>query len=404
MTMEVMQDFINEHVYDVRITRNGRWIDQKCTNDVVCLVADCIVDYLQNGGQQPFESPAIWKSAYASKSVSQFFGKPDTLDFSAHDEFNKFFRQPMKMLAAAGVLKENGKKNNAIQFSVANRELLEFVALRERNAYSFLCSYIEKTLSDSGLWLSFKRFFDGQTKSEFEKLKERYAEFSINNTPIRTKTEAYRIFTKVLNTLACKYHKKGTFHGSLSLTAINFSDICYNRLNWRDELSGKEKSIARKDFKKESKPNESYLDYRINRAIKNLRLFNDKYYGGKSEYMDELGIAANATHIHHIFPKHQFALIADYVENLIALTAAQHMQKAHPAGNTQVISKDYQYLLLMAKIAKIKANILHGEGTPAFYNFNDFIHVLAVGFADPTIERIADNDFERAINAIESNY
>ena len=37
------------------------------------------------------------------------FGKPDPTTDSVIDEYNKFFRQPMKMLAAAGVLKEEKK-------------------------------------------------------------------------------------------------------------------------------------------------------------------------------------------------------------------------------------------------------------------------------------------------------
>ena len=65
MTSDVIQDFINEHTYDIRVTGNGRWIDQKCTMDVVCFVADCIVDYIQAGGQQPFQSPDIWRSERA---------------------------------------------------------------------------------------------------------------------------------------------------------------------------------------------------------------------------------------------------------------------------------------------------------------------------------------------------
>ena len=34
-----IQNFLDAHDYDIRKTHNGRWIDQKCTMDVVCLVA-----------------------------------------------------------------------------------------------------------------------------------------------------------------------------------------------------------------------------------------------------------------------------------------------------------------------------------------------------------------------------
>ena len=45
--------------------------------------------------------------------------------------------------------------------------------------------------------------------------------------------------------------------------------------------------------------------------------------------------------MHHIFPQSEFAEIADYIENLIALTSGQHLQKAHPNGNTRIIDKQY---------------------------------------------------------------
>lgn len=43
MDNTTIQKFLDEHDYDIRKTHNGRWIDQKCTMDVVCLVC-CIVD------------------------------------------------------------------------------------------------------------------------------------------------------------------------------------------------------------------------------------------------------------------------------------------------------------------------------------------------------------------------
>ena len=120
-----MIEFINSHTYDIRKTGNGRWIDQKCAFDAVCFVADCIVNYLDEGGEQPFQSPNIWHQEYSMTYVQALFGKPNpTLDTTL-DEYNKFFRQPLKMLAAAGVLREDGKKNNTIQFSVENEAVLD---------------------------------------------------------------------------------------------------------------------------------------------------------------------------------------------------------------------------------------------------------------------------------------
>lgn len=404
MTNDVVKDFINEHTYDIRVTGNGRWIDQKCTMDVVCFVADCIVDYIQNGGQQPFQSPDIWRSSYAVQSVQDFFGKPDPMNYSAHDEFNKFFRQPMKMLAAAGVLKENGRKNNTIQFSVENMEILEYIALREKNAYNFLCEYIEKTLRDSGLWGSFGRFFEAQDDVEYQNVKDRFTEFSIRYTKINTTVESFRIFTKVLNILACKYRKKGTERGHLSRSFITFDKIMYNQVNWRDELSGKEKNVARRDYIPAPAEDNGYYKYRVNRAIKKLRQFNDKYNRSRSEVTDTMAIGTAATHIHHIFPRSDFEEIADYLENLIALTSGQHLQKAHPEGNTQVIDRDFQYLCLICKTESIKNNIMGMQGVPVIYSFECFTHVLAVGLRKPIFEDLPENDFEAILNQIEVCY
>lgn len=54
MDNTTIQKFLDEHDYDIRKTHNGRWIDQKCTMDVVCLVSDCIVEYTSNREDKRF--------------------------------------------------------------------------------------------------------------------------------------------------------------------------------------------------------------------------------------------------------------------------------------------------------------------------------------------------------------
>ena len=46
MDNTTIQKFLDEHDYDIRKTHNGRWIDQKCTMDVVCLVSVHMVTFL----------------------------------------------------------------------------------------------------------------------------------------------------------------------------------------------------------------------------------------------------------------------------------------------------------------------------------------------------------------------
>ena len=378
MNTSLLSKFINEHDYNIRHTGNGRWIDQKCALDSVCFVADCVVDYIQNGGKQPFQSPDIWRSEYAIVNVQRVFSKPYPLSQSTTDEYNKFYRQPLKLLAAAGVLEEGDKVRNTIQFRIVNADVLEFIAMRERNSFDFLCLYIEKTLRDSRLWDSFETFFDEQTQASLLNLRKTFVDFCSKNTPIKKKLEPNRIFTKVLNHLACMQHKKGIIKGNISPSIITYDKIVYNKTNWRDDRAGKDKNVARGDYFPSPKREDVY-EYRVTRAMKYLRKFNDKYNDGKSEVLDRFSIGEIATHIHHIFPRHQYKEIADYIENLIALTGAQHYQRAHPNGDTHAVDKDYQYKCLISKTESIRKNILDNSEEPVIYSFEDFMYVLDTG-------------------------
>jgi hypothetical protein len=318
------------------------------------------------------------------------------------DEYNKFFRQPMKMLAAASVLSEY-RDGSAIQFSVANLDVLEYIALRERNSFEFLFLYIEKTLSDSGLKDSFDSFFDEQTNTALDELKSKFSKFCIKYTPINTEVEANRIFIKVLNPLACKSHKKGIVKGRLSTSNITFNKIVYNQPNWRDVHSGKDKNVARGDFNG-LQTNEQLYQYQVSRAAKNLRQFNDKYNGGKSEVLDKFSIGEIATHIHHIFPRSEFPTIADYIENLIALTSGQHLQRAHTNGRTSTINKEYQYLCLLAKTESIRKNLVDNTGQSVIYDFEYFMDVLDTGLKTEYFGHLPLHDYHSVVQGIEMNY
>lgn len=401
MTTNLLEKFLNSHDYDIRKSRNGRWIDQKCTMDELCFVADCVVVYLQEGGKQPFQSPDIWHTEYAIENVQKLFSKPDPTDDSTIDEYNKFFRQPLKMLAAAGVLREDGRKNNTIQFSVENEAVLDYLSLRERNCFDFLCSYITKTLKDSGLWDAFESFFDEQTKEQYNNVKEVFRQFCWDYTPINNDAEPNRIFTKVLNPLAVLYRKKGTEKGHISKKIITLEDIKYNRTNFRDK--GKDKNVSRQQALHATRAQENVYDYNVEKAKRRLRKFNDEFNNGRSEITDAFAIGHKATHMHHIFPKNEFPSIADYVENLIALTAGQHLQKAHPAGNTQVIDRGYQYICLINKTDSIRQNLLDGIGEP-LYDFGDFMLVLDTGLSTKYFESLPENDFAQVVSGIECNF
>ena len=403
MTTALLTDFLNTQHFDVRLTQNGRWIDQKCTPDTVSFVADCVIQYLnENPEKTVFESPDIWRSSYAISNVMAFFGKPDPTIEPSHDEFNKFYRQPLKMLAAAGILKENGRVNNTIQFSVANYDALKWIATRDRNAYEFITIYVEKTLKESGLWDAFATFFELQTKEAYADLKTIFEDFCLLNTPINNRVEARRIFTKVLNPLACKYGKLGTEGGHLSNCSIMYSDLLYNKPNWRD--TGKAKNVARREVHTITPREAAVIDYNVNRAKRELKEFNDTYRGGRSEIVDILGRGAAATHMHHIFPKSQFPSIAALLENLIALTPGQHLQSAHPDGNTNVINRDYQYMCLVVKTGHIKDNLTSAGSEPKIYSFENLLLVLDTGLSTTAFSSIPVNDYQSVLINIDSMY
>ena len=46
--MDSIDTFLNQKNYDIRQSKNARWIDQKCTYDVIQIIADAILEYTQD--------------------------------------------------------------------------------------------------------------------------------------------------------------------------------------------------------------------------------------------------------------------------------------------------------------------------------------------------------------------
>ena len=404
MDNQQIQEFLDKHDYDVRKTHNGRWIDQKCTMDVVCLVSDCIIEYTSNRSSKEFTVNDIWYNDYTVDNVQQIFSKPDPTE-KASNEYDKYFGQPIKLLDAAGVI-HGEKSGRGYTYEIENQELLEYISFRERNCYNFLCLYIEKVLRDSGIYHLFEYFFRLQDKNSFKDMKDGYTQFTIEYTPINGATECGRIFTKVLNPLACKYKKCGTERGKISKDIITQDMILYNQRNWRDVLSEKPKEMTRVEYEITlPKPDENYMTtYRINRAKRNLRRFNDYYRKAQTELRDERHLIDPATQMHHIFPANEFPTIADYVENLIALTPTQHFTYAHPNNNTQYIDRAYQYLCLIAKTGSIRDNLLKKNNEPIIYDFYLYQTVLSTGLEADEFYDVKELDFEALLGIIEKYY
>ena len=399
MTEKLLAEFMSGRSYDVRRTGNGRWLDQKCAPDEVSFVSECILRHLQDSGKRVFLSPEIWRSRHAVVHAPEVFGKPPLLQEAALDEYNKFFRQPMKMLAAAGVLREAGHDRNAIVFEVVNDDVLSFLARNEWNAYVFLHLYIEKTLRDSGMWDAFATFLERQSTDAYFELKAAFAAFCRSHTPIRTVTETNRIFAKVLNPLACKYHSRGTLRGRISPFAITFDMLKYNHVNWRDVR--KAKNVARKDALAVADLRAE--DYFVAKAKNEVRRFNEEYNSGLSEVLGRHS-SGEATHMHHIFPQSSYTALAAFVENIIALTPSQHLSLAHPSGHTAKTSPDFQYDCLLSKNETIRKNVLNGFGPAGFYSFDKFAFALDVGLETDYFSHLPQNDFTSVRSGIDSHF
>lgn len=402
MRGNIITDFLDKYDYDVRKTGDARWIDQKCTYDVVSIIADCIIEYVEENDDSEFTVSDIWHSDYARENVISIFSKPDP-ELKAGNEYNKYFGHTIKLLGYSKILNVR-KDKNRYYYSIDNRNILEKIALRPTNALNFLYEYIVKVLKDSGLWKSFEDFFRIQTKEAYGDVREDFINFTISNTKINKKKECGRIFTKVINPLAFKLKKHGTKRGMISKNTIILSDLQYNRVNWRDELSGKDKSVTRAEHEPtvDQQKARAMGIYTVNKAKKAMRKFNDAIYNGKSEVYQSTEMV-NATQAHHIFTQSDYPKIADYVENLIMLTPNQHYSMAHPNNNTQYVDKDFQYICLIAKSTKIYLD-LTSEKEDKFYDFEDYKFVLNTGLETEDFSSIDYLDFASIIDKIDYYY
>lgn len=235
-----------------------------------------------------------------------------------------------------------------------------------------MCCYFEKVLTDSGFWKYFLEYKENPNKDSYMELRDRFIKFMIGNTAINTAVEVRRIFPKILNVLAVDNQIPGSERGHISEYVYTFSDLMYNRKNWRD--LNKEKTMTRQEAiedEADTQQQEAYNAYYVQKAIAQIRKIHTE-----SEVHDQWG-QGEATQVHHIFPKSQFPQIAHYLENLILLTATQHYTKAHPSNRTQEVNKDYQLVCLLAKADTIDKSLRKfGE---RYYRKESFLFVIKTG-------------------------
>ena len=364
----VINEYLSQFDLDIRKSHDARFVDQKCTPDIVCFMADCVMNLIAT--KPIFVINDVWDTQYFIQNTRVVFNKPWANDKKAYNEYNKVLSQPLKLLAYAHILNVE-IVDGALTFSVANEDLLDYISRKDRNAYNFLYCYFVKVMSDSG----FMKYFDEYEKNSIDdpitarnEIYDRYYRLINGNTPSHSRLDIRRMFHKVFNVYAVEHHLHGS-NGKI----IYYSDLMYNRKNWRD--MDKDKTVTRKEAMNPDRieKQEAINTYYVQKAIALIRKIhtvsevNDSWANGE------------ATQVHHIFPKSQFPQIAHYVENLILLTATQHNTKAHPNNKTQQINKDYQLVCLLAKADTIENSLLlFGE---KFYRKESFVYGLTADFS-----------------------
>lgn len=388
-----IKGFLNQYKdYDIRVNHDARYVDQKCTPDIVCFIADCILS--SSCANKMFSINDLWEEPYFIENCRVIFGKPSPQNDLARNEYNKVLCQPLKTLAYAHVL--NVKKyGKTLVFSVNNTELLEYISIKERNAFNFLCVFFDKVIEDSGLLRIFEEYKHsinngGKFAEAKDIIYEKYHRFISANTPSKSKTDVTRIFHKVFNLYAYRNQILGS-NGKL----LNWYDLMYNRINWRD-IGNKTKNQTRRESSPVATISASfYIEYQVNKAIRMIK----NIQGTTSEVCDDLS-QGKATEVHHIFPKSQFPQLASYLENLILITSSQHRQRAHPNSNFSAINEDYQCICLMAKSRTVEKYVdLDNDN---IYSKQGYVHVVNVGMCTSLVSM--DDSFDCIRTKIWNHY
>lgn len=363
---DIINDYLSQFDLDIRKSHDARFVDQKCTPDIVCFMADCVMNMVAT--KPVFVINDIWETQYFIQNTRVVFNKPWANDKKAYNEYNKVLSQPLKLLAYARILNVE-MVGGTLTFSVANEDLLDYISRKDRNAYNFLYCYFTKVMSDSGFMKHFEEYSNNSVTNPVaarDEIYGRYYRLINGNTPSHSQLDIRRMFHKVFNVYAVEHHLCGS-NGKI----IYYSDLMYNKKNWRD--MDKDKTITRQEAMTPEKIEKQEIinTYYVQKAIALIRKIhtvsevNDSWSNGE------------ATQVHHIFPKSQFPQIAHYVENLILLTATQHNTKAHPNNKTQQVNKDYQLVCLLAKADTIANSLL--QFGDKYYRKESFIYVINTG-------------------------
>lgn len=85
-------------------------------------------------------------------------------------------KRKMELLSYSGVLSKI-KKGRENFYSIIDTKILYFISLSEKNALKFLQCYIEKVLKDTGIFSTFKNFFDEPSEANFSSVKSTFTKY-----------------------------------------------------------------------------------------------------------------------------------------------------------------------------------------------------------------------------------
>lgn len=114
-----IQQHLDQHDLNIKPTKNGRYMDQKVTPDVLCFIADCIINYASSDPTIEFKVKDIWTSDYLEQNVPAVFSKPSPSNETAASEYDKFVAQPIKALEHAKIVSSE-KRGTTNYYTITN--------------------------------------------------------------------------------------------------------------------------------------------------------------------------------------------------------------------------------------------------------------------------------------------
>lgn len=80
----VINEYLSQFDLDIRKSNNARFVDQKCTPDIVCFMADCVMNMVAT--KPIFVINDVWETQYFIQNTRVIFNKPWANDRKAYRE------------------------------------------------------------------------------------------------------------------------------------------------------------------------------------------------------------------------------------------------------------------------------------------------------------------------------